>query len=299
MRDLQKLRKLLLSAVAAVEQYGTQPFLCWADSQAGHDMTEQEYALPHLPNVGLWTVTHASRSFMLSADMIRGMAELLPHRGAALSRLALMRPAQAAAAKCAYVADTSVDGAERIRRWANCSLDSTIEAANLYPEGHSERSSLQVELSNYASLATQLGEPMIVRRPRHSGLVAPRSIGHHPSEMGLIKLLRDPKLPDSDIAMYKVSSSVIHGHEQAQHVRFEPGKSIDDASDTVMSIRCDPHMEPIYLATALIYFLVAARKIAAYKGYDSEEISPYVVKAVEIIREALLERREDMQRSPV
>ncbi|MFF0265815.1 hypothetical protein [Kribbella sp. NPDC004536] len=274
LRSFAEVREYLLDVVEATESYAKRPAAFAEGSNTWRDFRRGEFTLEDHSELGLQVTLKAARSLMLSADMMRGIAELVVVEKAVFSIIALIRPAIVAAARSSYLTDSTIDAAERVRRWANLRLESLVEEANFYADGHEQRVRLEDQVQRFEALAGQLGEPLLVIGGRRHGRVAKRSIGRHPAEMMMVRALVGASESHYDLALYRLASSVLHDHDYGQIMHFHPDELSPDTplADLVMPVRIDLETAHLWIAAAAIALAESTHSFVVHQGHPTDEI---------------------------
>jgi hypothetical protein len=265
-RDLRfdELRTVLLSLADLATSVAETPAVFGENSRSHSDLdSPYQFTLK------------AARSLTFGAEMVRGISNLLPVSDVVLCRFALVRPAIVAAARTSYLTDATIDTTERIRRWANMTIESRVESANCYPPDHPDRARLERELDDWEHLATQLGHRLTTERKR-PGLVPKRTIGTPMYEMAIVRRSSGVPQPHEALAVYRLSSSILHDVDYGQLMHYDP--AVADPSvpldELTFSIASDSKSAWAWFGHPALDLLRAVGDFSSHQGYNcSDEIS--------------------------
>lgn len=203
-----------LLRVASLTAHYAESATDWRGQSAAQlDSVDIRFSGDWASRPGLEITLLAARCLTVCADTIEGMAVTLPADRLLYTPLLLIRPTMSAAARCAFLVDPSIDFRERVRRWANLMLESSVEQVNLASDDVMARHSAEERLARYENSAVAFGFKVSTKKAPGL-LLGARYIDKQPSEMGMIgRLWADDPMGRT---MYRLTSALVHVQSHGQ-----------------------------------------------------------------------------------
>jgi hypothetical protein len=160
-------------------------------------------------NPTTWAIDYLTRCFHTVIDDLAGIADLVKQSERLRAPITLSRSVMEAGATGCFIADTTVDTHERLRRSLNLHLAEVKEASN-ERRGTPDRDPLEIELQELMSFAQDSG--FALDRYRPNDILPPRirpDSGRHDSASSII----DRVLPGIGTTMWRSMSAVAHARD--------------------------------------------------------------------------------------
>ncbi|MET7280066.1 hypothetical protein ABZS29_17665 [Kribbella sp. NPDC005582] len=284
----EDLRDDLLTVANLAAYYAEHSSRFQPSSRAGLDAAESQYAFTYISRPGLELTLMAGRCLALAGEMARGVAHLLAAEGTLYSPIALIRPVMVSASRCICLTDGTVDTRERVRRWANFSIESAVEQANLYPEGSEARASAVARIERFREMETSIGHPFAKRSKPYAGLAQGYGFGVAESEIKMVKRLIEQEIQpggvDVNQMMYRLASSLIHGLEYGPIMHIARETAVETVSDpSVLSAQAGMTLPnaAIWFTSVLLAVQEATASLLTHQGRSThklaQEIQPILV----------------------
>jgi hypothetical protein len=272
--SFEHLRDDLLTVADLASHYAEHSSDFQPSSNAAKDAADSQYAFTFVSRPGLELTLMSGRCLSLAADMARGAAHLLAAGGTLYSMIALIRPTMVSASRCIYLTEPSVDTRERVRRWANLSIESAVEAANLHPNGTAERIDGLKRVDRYRELESLIGYKFAKRGKPYPGLSQSYAFGTPESEIAMVKRLIEQKFQSTDKGdvsqmMYRLASSLIHGLDYGQLMHLARETAVNSPSDpSVLTARAGISLPDaaVWFTSVLLAMQRATESLLAHQG---------------------------------
>jgi hypothetical protein len=279
--SFEHLRDDLLTVANLASYYAEHSSEFHPRSNAAKDAADSQYVFPSVSRPGLELTLMSGRCLALAADMARGAAHLLAADGTLYSMIALIRPGMVSASRCIYLTEASVDTRERVRRWANLSIESAVEAANLFPDGTAGRIDGLKVVDRYRELETLIGYPFAKRGKPYPGLSQAYAFGIPESEIAMVKRLIEPKFQSTgqgDVSqmMYRLASSLIHGQDYGQLMHIARETAVGTPSDSSV-LTAQPGISlpnaAVWFMSVLLAVQKATESLLAHQGRSAHKLN--------------------------